>query len=59
MTEKVMVKVGKEKGESRVDNDIGDDGAIKICEALKTNTTLRSLNMRCSDDKIIKLTTNK
>ena len=33
------------------DNRIGEEGAKKICESLKTNTTLASLNLT-SDDKI-------
>ena len=32
-------------------NEIGDEGATKISESLKTNTTLTELNLR-SDDKI-------
>ena len=29
------------------DNNIGDKGAMKIGESLKTNTTLTSLNLYC------------
>ena len=35
------------------DNNIGDEGAVKISESLKTNTTLTSLDLR-GDDNIIK-----
>ena len=35
------------------DNNIGDEGAMKISESLMTNTTLTYLNMSC-DDNIIK-----
>ena len=35
------------------DNDIGDSGAMKIAEALMTNNTLTTLDLRC-DDKDIK-----
>ena len=33
------------------DNEIGDEGAMKISESLKTNTTLTELNLG-GDDKI-------
>ena len=33
------------------DNHIGDEGAVKISESLKTNTTLTELNLE-GDDKI-------
>ena len=33
------------------DNYIGAEGAMKIIESLKTNTTLTELNLSC-DDKI-------
>ena len=32
-------------------NKIGDEGAMKISESMKTNTTLTELNLEC-DDKI-------
>ena len=35
------------------DNNIGDEGAMKISESLMTNTTLTELNLGC-DDNIIK-----
>ena len=35
------------------DNNIGDSGAMKICEALMTNNTLTELDLG-SDDKDIK-----
>ena len=31
------------------DNEIGDEGAMKISESLKTNTTLIELSMNCDD----------
>ena len=31
------------------DNDIGDEGALKISESLMTNTTLTKLNLDCDD----------
>ena len=36
---------------NETDNQIGDEGAKAISEALKINTTLTSLNLK-SDDKI-------
>ena len=35
------------------DNNIGDSGAMKICEALMTNNSLTTLYLGC-DDKDIK-----
>ena len=31
-------------------NDIGDEGAKVIAEALKTNTTLTKINLNCDND---------
>ena len=31
------------------DNDIGDEGAKKISESLKTNTPLTKLNLECDE----------
>ena len=33
------------KNKSHTENKIGDEGAKALCEALKTNTTLTSLNL--------------
>ena len=32
-------------------NDIGDEGAIALCDGLKVNTTLISLDLRCEEDE--------
>ena len=32
-----------------IDNQIGDEGAKAISESLKINTSLTSLNLRCSE----------
>ena len=33
-------------------NEIGDEGARELSEALKTNTTLQSLNLECEQESI-------
>jgi len=32
------------------DNDIGDEGAKALAEALKVNTTVTSINLRCKSE---------
>ena len=34
------------------DNDIGDEGARMISEALKTNTTLTTLHLGCDENEV-------
>ena len=36
--------------QQQVDNYIGAEGARELSEALKTNTTLQSLNLRCEQE---------
>ena len=33
------------------DNDIGDEGATSVSEALKSNTTLTEVNLRCENER--------
>ncbi len=42
-------------------NDIGDEGARKISESLKINTTLTQLNLECNwnNATIVKMDSNK
>ena len=48
------MKTGKrEQIDNGTDNDIGDEGAKKISESLKINTTLTTLSL--SGDKIMKM----
>ena len=32
-------------------NDFGDGGVARLCEGLKTNTTLQTLNLACEDKR--------
>ena len=32
------------------DNEIGKEGAKELCQSLKVNTTLTSLNLRCEEE---------
>ena len=40
---------GKQKMNEWIGNNIGDEGAKKISEALMINTTLTELNLYCDD----------
>ena len=40
------------------ENNIGDEGAVKISESLKTNTTLTTLDLECDDNKIKNIKNN-
>ena len=40
------------------DNNIGDEGAMKISESLMTNTTLTELNLYGDDNKIKNIKNN-
>ena len=39
----------------RAGNDIGAEGASALSDALKTNTTLQSLNLECEQEEVVKM----
>ena len=44
-------KKKKEKGQLMTDNEIGDKGAKTLSEALKVNTTLKTLNLASEEER--------
>ena len=39
----------KEKKKIIIDNNIGDEGTMKLCESLKVNSSLTKLSLSCEE----------